>query len=93
MSTTIRIPTVLRKFAGGSATAEVSAANVLDAVSELASKYPALKSHLFTGDGSLRSFVNIYVDDEDVRHRDGERTSLIGGEVLSIVPAVAGGRD
>jgi adenylyltransferase/sulfurtransferase len=90
-NTTIRIPTVLRKFAGGSATAEVSGATVIDAISELTARYPALKTHLFTGDGGLRSFVNIYVDDEDVRHQDGERTSLKGGEVVSIVPAVAGG--
>lgn len=91
MSTTIRIPTVLRKFAGGKATVEVAAGSVIDAITQLTSDYPALKSHLFAADGSLRSFVNLYVDDEDVRYRDGTATDLKGGEVLSIVPAVAGG--
>ena len=91
MSTTIRIPTVLRKFAGGSASVQVAGSSVGQAIDQLTSDYPALKTHLFATDGSLRSFVNLYVDDEDVRHRDGVDTSLQGGEVLSIVPAVAGG--
>ena len=91
MSTTIRIPTVLRKFAGGNASVEVAGASVIEAITQLTSDHPALQSHLFTADGSLRSFVNLYVDDEDVRHRDGTATGLKGGEVLSIVPAVAGG--
>ena len=91
MNTTIRIPTVLRKFAGGSASVLVAGASVIEAIGQLTSDYPALKSHLFTSDGSLRSFVNLYVDDEDVRHGDGVNTGLRGGEVLSIVPAVAGG--
>ena len=91
MNTTIRIPTVLRKFAGGSSSVEVAGSSVLEAITQLTSDYPALESHLFAADGSLRSFVNLYVDDEDVRYRDGTATSLKGGEVLSIVPAVAGG--
>ena len=91
MSTTIRIPTVLRKFAGGSATVDVAGSSVLDAMNQLTSDYPALESHLFAADGTLRSFVNLYVDDEDVRHRNGIATGLVGGEVISIVPAVAGG--
>jgi len=91
MNTTIRIPTVLRKFAGGSSSVEVAAGSFIDAITQLASDYPALESHLFAEDGSLRSFVNLYLDDEDVRYRDGAATSLKGGEVLSIVPAVAGG--
>jgi molybdopterin converting factor small subunit len=91
MSTTIRIPTVLRKFAGGSATVEVTGSSVLEVITQLTQDYPALQSHLFAADGSLRSFVNIYVDDEDVRHASGIATGLNGGEVLSIVPAVAGG--
>ena len=91
MSTTIRIPTVLRKFVGGSASVDVAGSSVIEAITQLTSDYPALESHLFAADGSLRSFVNLYVDDEDVRHRDGADTGLKGGEVLSIVPAVAGG--
>lgn len=91
MSTTIRIPTVLRKFVGGSTSVEVSGDNVLEAIRNLTSAHPELESQLFTKDGSLRSFVNIYVDDEDVRHHEGTETGLKGGEVLSIVPAVAGG--
>ncbi len=89
----IRIPTVLRRFSQGHATVDVSAGTVLDAITELTKRYPSLKNHLFTEDGSLRSFVNIYVDDEDVRHRDGVATTIRPGEVLSIVPAVAGGSE
>ena len=91
--TSIRIPTVLRKFAGGNQTVAVEGGSVLEAVTDLTNQYPALQNHLFGPDGTLRSFVNIYVDDEDVRHRDGAATSLEGGETLSIIPAVAGGKD
>lgn len=91
MSITVRIPTVLRKFAGGSASVEVEGNSVIEAITQLTSDYPELESHLFAADGTLRSFVNLYVDDQDVRHRDGTATGLTGGEVLSIVPAIAGG--
>jgi len=87
----VRIPTVLRKFTDNEAEVEVDGGTVLEAVSDLTKKYESLASHLFDASGTLRSFVNIYVNDEDVRYLDGNDTALKDGDRLAIIPAVAGG--
>lgn len=89
----IFIPTPLRPFAAGSDTVEVGAGTVADALEELTEKYPGLRKHLFTGEGKLRAFVNVYLNDEDVRYlAEKEATKVSSSDSLSIIPSIAGGR-
>jgi molybdopterin synthase sulfur carrier subunit len=90
MSLTIRIPTQLRTFTGGSGEVEVEAASVGDALKALDAAHPGL-ADLFDDSGQLRRFVNVFLADEDVRFLDGLATPIAEGQTLSIVPAVAGG--
>jgi molybdopterin converting factor small subunit len=91
MAITIHIPTALRSYAGNNASVDVSGATVGDALSDLTTQYPDLSKHLRTGDGKLRSFVNVYLEDEDIRYLDKEATPVADGAELSIVPSIAGG--
>lgn len=88
---TIRIPTPLRAYTDEQATASVEGATVGEALRALVNRYPELESNLYTEDGTLRQFVNIYLGDEDIRHLDGPDTTLAEGDELSIVPSIAGG--
>src|SRR5271169_1676812 len=87
----ILIPTALRQFTAQQDTVETSGVTVAEALAHLTGEYPDLKKNLFNDQGKLRSFVNIYVDDEDIRYLDKEATALEGGETISIVPSIAGG--
>ena len=87
----ILIPTPLRPFAGKQEFVEVEGKTVGDALQRLVGQYGDLRRHLYNEDGRLRSFVNIYVNDEDIRHLDREQTALSAGDTISIVPSVAGG--
>ena len=87
----ILIPTALRQFTAQLDTVEASGVTVAEALAHLTGQYPDLKKNLFNDQGKLRSFVNIYVDDEDIRYLDKEATALDGGETISIVPSIAGG--
>src|SRR5262245_59835629 len=89
--TTILIPTPLRQFADGKAEVAVEAANVRDALNALTSDYPDLRKHLYTEQGQLRNFINIYAGDDDIRYLDGPDTSVKEGEAITIVPSIAGG--
>ena len=91
MSLTIRIPTQLRTFTGGSGEVQVEAASVGDALKALDAAHPGLADRLFDESGQLRRFVNVFLADEDVRFLDGLATPIAEGQTLSIVPAVAGG--
>ncbi len=91
MSTKVRIPSPLRQLTGGRAEVEVEAATVGGALADLEHRFPGFQARLFEGDGSLRHFVNIYRNDEDIRTSGGLQTSLEPQDELSIVPAVAGG--
>ena len=91
MSVRVRIPTPLRSATDGVAELESNAQTVAGLIAELESRYPAIKGRLRDEQGALRRFVNLYVNGEDVRFRDGLDTSLQAGDELSIVPAVAGG--
>jgi sulfur-carrier protein len=91
MSLTIRIPTQLRTFTGGSGEVEVEATSVGDALKALDAAHPGLADRLFDESGQLRRFVNVFLADEDVRFLDGLATPIAEGQTLSIVPAVAGG--
>jgi molybdopterin/thiamine biosynthesis adenylyltransferase/rhodanese-related sulfurtransferase/molybdopterin converting factor small subunit len=87
----ILIPTALRQFTAQQDAVEVSGATVADALKHLTAQYPNIKASLFNDQGKLRSFVNVYVNDEDIRHLDRDATELEGNEILSIVPSIAGG--
>ncbi|HMQ02559.1 MAG TPA: molybdopterin-synthase adenylyltransferase MoeB [Pyrinomonadaceae bacterium] len=91
MSVTMIIPTPLRQFAGGHSEVNVQAATAGDALLELTSEHSELKKHLFNEQNKLRSFINVYVGDEDIRHLDGLATRLKVGETVMIVPSIAGG--
>src|SRR5436189_4370932 len=91
MSVTIAIPTALRQFVDGQAKIEVEAANAGEALDQLAGLYAELRLHLFDDRNALRSFVNVYLNDEDIRHLSGPGTVLKDGDLLMIVPSIAGG--
>ena len=87
----VKIPTPLRQYTGGESQVEVGGGTAGDALGKLATEYPDLKQHLYTGDGKLRSFVNVYKGDEDIRYLDGPDTEVSDGDELSIIPSIAGG--
>jgi adenylyltransferase/sulfurtransferase len=87
----ILIPTALRQFTEQSDAVEVSGATVAEALNALTARFPEIKKNLFNDQGKLRSFVNVYVNDEDIRYLDKSDTKLEGSEVVSIVPSIAGG--
>jgi molybdopterin/thiamine biosynthesis adenylyltransferase/rhodanese-related sulfurtransferase/molybdopterin converting factor small subunit len=87
----ILIPTALRQFTEQSDSVEVSGSTVSDALNALTARFPEIKKNLFTEQGKLRSFVNVYVNDEDIRYLDKGDTKLQGNETVSIVPSIAGG--
>ena len=89
---TIYIPTPLRPYAGGKDAVEVSATTVSTALSELTTTFPDLRKHLFSDEGKLRAFVNVYLNDEDVRYLpEKDATAVKGTDTLSIIPSIAGG--
>ena len=90
--TKIHIPTPLRQYAGKQAAVEVKAVTVAEALSGLVSQHPDLRRHLYTEDGKLRAFVNVYLNDEDVRYLQKDATAVSDGDNISIVPSIAGGR-
>lgn len=92
MSVTIRIPTPLRAYTDRSAAVEVDGATVGDALAALTARHPDLAQHLRDPQGKLRSFVNVYLGDEDIRFLGGEDTPVAAGAELTIVPSIAGGR-
>jgi MoaD family protein len=93
MEVEVRLPTVLRPHANGDSLVKVDAANIGEALAELASKYPGMSGQLLTESGELHKFVNVYLNDDDVRYLEKLDTKLNDGDVISILPAVAGGSD
>jgi len=87
---TIRIPTPLRPYTANQSSVTVSGATVGAALDDLTGRHPALRPHLFEGD-QLRSFVNVYLNKEDVRHLDGPETAVGEADTLLIIPSIAGG--
>ena len=88
---TLRIPSPLRPFAEGISEIELTADTVSAALDELTVKYPSLRAHLFTEDGEMRAFVNLFLNDEDVRHLQGVDTKVNVNDRLMIIPSIAGG--
>ena len=91
MAVKVIIPTPLRAYADKQASVEVQAKTVAEALAALTSMHGELKKHLFSDDGRLRSFVNVYVNDEDIRYLQKDQTSVREGDTISIVPSIAGG--
>ena len=91
MTVPVTIPTPLRGYAGGQKTVSVEGSTVGEALQALTTQYPNLRQHLFAEDGQLRSFVNVYVNDEDVRYLKYVETPVGAADRLAIVPSVAGG--
>lgn len=87
----IHIPTPLRQYAGKQAAVEVKGGTVAEALNSLVSQHPDLRRHLYTDDGKLRAFVNVYLNDEDIRYLQKEATQVKESDNISIVPSIAGG--
>ncbi len=87
----IQIPSALRSFTDNQARVDVEAVTAGEALSALAVAYPSLRKHLYSDDGQLRSFVNVYKNDEDIRFLGRDATPLAAGDTLIIVPSIAGG--
>jgi adenylyltransferase/sulfurtransferase len=87
----IAIPTALRQYVGGQESVEVQGSKISEALASLTAQYPDLKKHLFDAQGKLRSFVNVYVNDEDIRYGRQEETAIKECDEISIIPSIAGG--
>src|SRR5438094_1703582 len=91
MAVTILIPTPLRPFVGGRDSLQLEARSVGELLDRLTGEHAALKPHLFATDGRLRSFVNVYVNDRDIRQLAQRETPVKAGDTISIIPSIAGG--
>lgn len=91
MPVKVIIPTPLRPYAGKRESLELTAATVGEALDSLTAQHTELRRHLYADDGRLRSFVNVYVNDDDIRFLQKEKTPLRDGDTISIVPSIAGG--
>ena len=87
----IRIPTPLRKLTNNEEVVEVSAATIGEAIAELQKRFPGIKERLLDDTGGVRRFVNVYVNEEDIRFLQNQETALKEGDEVSIIPAIAGG--
>ena len=92
MAVSVRIPTPLRKFTDGKNEVEASGNTVIEVVDNLEANFPGIKEKLCDESGKLRKFLNIYLNDEDIRFMDSLDTELKEGDSLALIPAIAGGR-
>jgi molybdopterin synthase sulfur carrier subunit len=91
MAIEVRIPTILRSYTGGAKTVEGSGDTIADLLSDLDTRHAGIKDRLITGEGGLHRFVNVYINDEDVRFLGALDAKLNDGDSVTILPAVAGG--
>lgn len=91
MAVEVRIPTVFRKFTGNEAVAEVEGGTVGELIDELGQRFPGFREQVMTPEGELHRYVNVYVNDEDARYLDKLDTKVGEGDVVSLLPSVAGG--
>jgi molybdopterin synthase sulfur carrier subunit len=91
MPTQIRIPTPLRKLTNNEEIVEVNAPTIGGAIAELQSRYPGIRERLLDESGSIRRFVNVYLNEEDIRFLQNQNTPIKDGDEISIIPAIAGG--
>ena len=92
MSVKVKVPTIMRKHSGGNASVDGDGANLSALLDDLEAKYPGITKNIRSEDGGLHRFINIYVNDEDVRYLGSLDAAIKEGDVVSILPAVAGGR-
>ena len=88
----ILIPTPLRQFVDKKDSVDIAGANVGEVLAALTTQFPDLRKNLYSDEGKLRSFVNVYVNDEDIRYLAKDKTEVKDGDTISIVPSIAGGR-
>ena len=93
MSVTVRIPTILRSYTGGAKAVSSAGDNLAELLTNLDGTYPGLRGRLITPEGGLHRFVNVYINDEDVRFMGGLDAELSDGDQVVVLPAVAGGAD
>ncbi|MFI6156195.1 ubiquitin-like small modifier protein 1 [Kitasatospora sp. NPDC051170] len=91
MSANVRIPTILRTYTGGAAEVSAEGATLGEVVADLEKNHPGIAARILDDTGKLRRFVNVYVNDDDVRFAEGLATGIKDGASVSIIPAVAGG--
>ena len=91
MPVAVRLPTVLRPAAGGNSTVSANGSTIGEVLADLVATYPGMAGQVLTDDGTLHRFVNVYVNDDDVRYLDQLDTKVVDGDEISILPAVAGG--
>ena len=91
MSKKVRIPTPLRKLTNNEELIEVNAATIGEAIAELQKRFPGIRERLVDETGGIRRFVNVYVNEEDIRFLQNQETALKEGDEVSIIPAIAGG--
>ena len=91
MAVEVRLPTLLRQYTDGTASVSAEGATIGDVFTALVGQYPGLGGQLIDASGALHKFVNVYVNDEDIRYLDSLGTPVAEGDVVSILPAVAGG--
>lgn len=91
MAKKVRIPTPLRKLTNNEELVEVNAATIGDVIAELQTRYPGIKDRLIDETGAIRRFVNVYVNEEDIRFLQNQETAIKDGDEISIIPAIAGG--
>ena len=91
MSVSVRVPTILRPYTKGESAVQAEGATLSEVLESLDTSYPGIKARVLDESGELRRFVNVYVDDDDVRFADGLQTTIKDGGQVSIIPAVAGG--
>lgn len=91
MSVRVKLPTILRKHVGGEALVEAEGETLRDLLADLESRFPGITKNVVSEDGGLHRFINVYVNDEDVRYLGSLETAVKQGDIVSILPAVAGG--
>ena len=91
MTVMVEMPSALRQFADNQDELDSDGKNVEEVLADLCSRFPELKQNLYEEEGSIRNFINIYVNDEDIRYVDGMQTGLKDGDRIQIVPSIAGG--
>lgn len=92
MPVTVRIPTPLRKLTNNQAEVQVNGDTIESILADMESNYPGIKERICDESGNIRRFINIYVNEEDIRFQDGTGTPVKDGDRISIIPAIAGGR-
>ncbi len=91
MPVTVRVPTPLRPLTGNAEQIEVSGSSIKEIIDDMESKYPGIKDRLCDENGEIRRFINVYVNDEDIRFQKNQETPVKDGDLISVVPAIAGG--